>query len=488
MFRKFLAVWLIFWGTFSLLVPGRLARAHSSIQPDASAIDAYLRGQVTANRLPGLAVAIVQGERVIFSQGYGEAAPGRPVTPQTQFYLGSVSKSFTALAALQLVEQGKLELDAPVQKYLPWFRAADPQASAQITVRHLLNHTSGLSEKGDPNAAAFTGSLEAQGRLLQGARLTAPVGSQFQYYNQNYRLVGLLIETASGQPYADYLREHVFIPLGMAHTTADPAEAADLAQGYSRFFGFAQPRPQPFIPGALPSGYIISSAEDMAKYLLAQIHNRRADGTPLLSPQALAEMRTPPAGIESEYGMGWLVMENGNTLAHGGALDHFQSFMALGLKEESGFVLLFNQNSMENMLFENNAIRAGVLLLLQGKKVTPLSFGWIGWLLAGLAGADLLNHLRLYRGLRRWKQQAARRPRLWVGARIVAGILLPGAVFLGLPPLAHAIQGGAPNWAEPLKLMPDVTLWLLLGMGLTLGRNILYAVLFTRSHIQGEIQ
>ena len=95
---------------------------------------------------PGLALAIVQGDQVAYVHGYGQAAPGgRPVTPQTPFMIGSMAKSFTALAIMQLVEAGKVELDAPVQTYLPWFRVADPQASAQITVRQLLNQNSGFS-------------------------------------------------------------------------------------------------------------------------------------------------------------------------------------------------------------------------------------------------------------------------------------------------------------------------------------------------------
>ena len=97
-------------------------------------------------RLPGLALAIVQNDQVIYQHGFGKANPlGRPVTPQTPFILGSLSKSFTALAILQLVEAGQIDLDAPVQRYLPWFHLADPDASARITIRHLLIHTSGIS-------------------------------------------------------------------------------------------------------------------------------------------------------------------------------------------------------------------------------------------------------------------------------------------------------------------------------------------------------
>ncbi len=223
---------------FSPLLPSFSSSAKTDRALDLQVVDSFLQEEVKANRIPGVAVAIVQDDQIIFSKGYGEAFAGKPVTPQTQFYLGSVSKGFTALAIMQLVEQGKLKLDAPVQKYLSWFQVADPNASSKITVRHLLNHTSGLSEAGDPNAGAYTSNLEEQARLLKSVHPTSAVGSQFVYYNQNYRLLGLLIEQVSGESYGDYIRNHIFEPLGMLDSVADPADATNLASGYSRLFGF----------------------------------------------------------------------------------------------------------------------------------------------------------------------------------------------------------------------------------------------------------
>ena len=112
-----------------------------------AAIDAYMKERMQALKIPGAALAIVQGDQIEYSQGYGVAdSTGRAVTPQTPFLLGSLSKSFTALAIMQLAEDNKLELDAPVQKYLPWFQIADKKASSEITVRQLINQTSGFSE------------------------------------------------------------------------------------------------------------------------------------------------------------------------------------------------------------------------------------------------------------------------------------------------------------------------------------------------------
>ena len=110
------------------------------------AIDAYVEEQMHRLKIPGASLAIVEGGEIVHLRGFGRARPGGEApTPQTPFVLGSTTKSFTALAVMQLVEAGKIELDAPVQRYLPWFRVADPEASAQITVRHLLNQTSGMS-------------------------------------------------------------------------------------------------------------------------------------------------------------------------------------------------------------------------------------------------------------------------------------------------------------------------------------------------------
>jgi CubicO group peptidase (beta-lactamase class C family) len=114
---------------------------------DCKAIDGYLTARLRAARIPGFALGIVKGDQIVYLKGYGRAdSSGRPVTPQTPFLIGSITKSFTALAVMQLVEAGKVELDAPVQRYLHWFRVADPQASTLITVRHLLNQTSGLPQ------------------------------------------------------------------------------------------------------------------------------------------------------------------------------------------------------------------------------------------------------------------------------------------------------------------------------------------------------
>lgn len=224
------------------------------------------------NRVPGLAVAIIRDDEVLHLKGYGTAGDGRPMTPQTQFYTASLSKSFTALAVMQLVEEGKIELDEPVQTYLPDFTTQDPEAAARVTVRHLLNQTSGLSDAGFP---AYTlpqpASIEERVESLRDARPVSEPGKEFHYFNPNYEVLARVVETVSGEPFTDYLQTQVFSPLQMSDTTSvvttsETSRAATrLAQGHILAFGVPIPREE--LEGYLGgSGGVISTAEDMANY------------------------------------------------------------------------------------------------------------------------------------------------------------------------------------------------------------------------------
>ena len=155
-------------------------------ETDFAAVDAYVTEQMNNLGIPGMALGIVRGGQITHVQGFGVAdSSGRAVTPQTPFYIGSVTKSFTALAVMQLVEAGKIDLDAPVQTYLPWFELADKEASAKITVRNLLNQTTGISEKDGNRVWSTQQALEEYVRRLGTIQLTQPVGTTFQYSNTN---------------------------------------------------------------------------------------------------------------------------------------------------------------------------------------------------------------------------------------------------------------------------------------------------------------
>jgi CubicO group peptidase (beta-lactamase class C family) len=171
-------------------------------------LDGYLTDHMARLKIPGAAVGIVRGDQVILLKGYGTADAGRtqPVTPQTPFYLASVSKSFTARGIMQLVEAGKLELDTPVREILPWFQGQGAGAET-MTVRHLLHQTSGLSERGgysrnlEPDGLT---ALETSIRHLADDTLQRVPGTDYEYSNTNFDVLGLIIETVSGQAYGEW--------------------------------------------------------------------------------------------------------------------------------------------------------------------------------------------------------------------------------------------------------------------------------------------
>jgi CubicO group peptidase (beta-lactamase class C family) len=456
-----------------VLVPRLPVKADAPL--DTAVLDAYLIKQVRENRIPGLAAAVVQGGRLVFLKGYG-------VDPQAQFLLGSTTKSFTALALMQLVEAGKLDLDAPVQNYLPWFRVADPQASARITLRHLLNQTSGLSAPLDPSAGRFYPTLEDQVRALSDARLNAEPGASYQYFNQNYRVLGLLIEKASGQTYADYLRSHIFEPLGMASTVADPADAPRMAPGYTQVFSFPVRFYQPFHADALPSGYLISTAGDSARYLTALMNGGELDGRRVISPASLEAMFSPPAGVKSTYGMGWMALDDpeigGKAYYHAGGLECFASQFLMLPGRDLGLVLLYNQNSLFPMLTEQEQILQGAAQALVGE--TPAQGGtvWPGLALLGVALLDLLNHVRLFAGL---KRLAGARRAVWVWLRVIAlELAFPIALLLFAPTLIASALGETGGWVDFFSVLPDLCGWMLVGSCLALLRGLIGLAILVR--------
>lgn len=353
----------------ALLVLRQPARAElppaEAFQP---ALDQFIAEQMHSLRIPGLALAVVRGGEVLALRGYGAAdETGRLVTPQTPFLAASLSKPVTALGVMRLVEAGKLELDAPVQDYLPWFQTADTTASAQITVRHLLHHASGFSEQEgslrDLESDRGAEALETSLRRLSKSKLNAAPGEQFEYSNTNYDLLGMLIQTVSGKPYAAYIQEQIFAPLGMAHshTSLEAARLDGLASGYIDLFGLTLPydRWMPYSETVLPSAGLFLSAADLARFLALHLdQGRLPDGTQLLSPAGMAQLHAPgiQIGENVHYAMGWTQFPFPQlapvgtpadaaplALSHGGEWTNYKALLVLVPEHELGVAMLVNK-------------------------------------------------------------------------------------------------------------------------------------------------
>lgn len=314
-----------------------LPAAPQSTGLDVARIDTFVREQVQRHGLPGLALVLVDGDQIVYMDGYGKADQrGRAITPQTPFVLASASKPLTALAIMQLVEAGKVALDAPVQRYIPEFRMADPVASRQITVRHLLQHTSGIPEAGCQSNRFGAKTLADFVAALQTIELAAPVGARHFYCSGNYNLLGYLIERVAGQSYADYMQAHVFAPLAMRHSFTDEqaAQQAGLAQGYHWLFGVTVPTDYAYDGAQMPSGFLIASAEDMAHFLIAQLNGGRFDAASVLSAQGIAAMQAPGVAVgesQDTYGLGWRTTMLGGVpvIAHPGDHPNFHTLIFL---------------------------------------------------------------------------------------------------------------------------------------------------------------
>lgn len=296
--------------------PAAVVPSPEAAIPDGAlgAVDDFLRKQMAELGLPGAAVVVLNDGKQVHSAAFGRADDsGRPMSTDTPVLLASTTKSLTAVAVLQQVEAGRLRLDEPVQTYLPWFALRDARSS-EITVRHLLNQSSGMASRD----TAFEGSfaqgpeaLEEGVRALSRAPLAGVPGDAFGYANANFNLLGLLVQTVSGQPFGEYMREHVFRPLGMGHShpTRAAARADGAASGYSRWFGsFWLQTEVPAPSTGMPSSTMYSSANDLGRELTMLLGEGAIPGGPrLLQPDSVRTMLTPAVRIDGSktYAMGW---------------------------------------------------------------------------------------------------------------------------------------------------------------------------------------
>ena len=440
------------------------------INPDAlKRVEQYIAATRYQLGIPGLVVAIVQGHKVVYQRGLGHTVPRRSVTPQTPFVLGSLSKSFTALAIMQLAESGKLDLDTPVQQYLPWFTLRDRVASAHITLLHLLTHTSGLPRAAGREHLLGTGFHTAQHAVyeLQYIRLVHPVGSVFEYSNLNYLILGVIIETVSQEPYKRYIQHHIYQPLHMQHSyTSSVAAASDheMASGYQWWFGVPRVAPAPYVSTAIASAFLISCAEDMGRYLLAYLDAGASNGS-LLSPQSFAQMfkqQVPIPGKDASYGLGWRIEHLGNEpiLRHGGEVSNYRADMVLVPRHKLGVVVLANCNNGMVAQLGLDQIALPIVRLLLGQPLSRKMLTFRGFyalvdiLVVVLSLLQVGSLVQLLRSLRH--------PRL--STRVEIGSLL--ALFgemIGSVILLWRI----PRWADMpwrgLRLyVPDVARWIVM--------------------------
>lgn len=313
-------------------------------------LTALIPAEMEMRGVPGVAVAVVHEGEFTWAAGFGAAdtASGAPVTPDTVFKVASISKAVTAWAALQLVEAGKLELDAPVEDYLTrWQFPLTRQKTSEVTIRRLLSHTAGLGTEGYAGFAPGTAvpGVEAllNGEGGQKVSLTFPPGSRFSYSGGGYTVLQLALEETTGQPFADWMRATVLEPLGMADSTF--AWTSDTATPYNRQ-GEALPNN---VQVDLAAGGLYTTASDLARFVAVLSDPGAPTG---LTDEHLQQMLSPADSTRGAYGLGVFIAsgtDEQQVAWHDGIQRGWRTLFAVIPGTGEGLVILTNSDTGDQL-------------------------------------------------------------------------------------------------------------------------------------------
>jgi CubicO group peptidase (beta-lactamase class C family) len=445
---------------FISALPSAAAQDRSKTEIVAE-IDDYVKKNMEANHISGASLAITYGEDVFYTQGYGAYSDGRKITATTSFPIASLSKSMTALAILQLADKGLIDLDAPYVSYFPDISPADNRVN-RITVRNLLNQTSGLNDKVNPDmtkSAQFQ-SLQEIKKSLDLIKLANDPGETYNYHNPNYQYLALLVEQISGQRFSEYLHDHIFAPLRMndtfsVSTTQQINENPAIPQGHYLLLGnpISTAEPLWFIDG--PFG-VISTAEDMAKWMRAQYDPR------LLSLNLMEQYHAP--GQRAPYGMGWLASNDndwGRTISHSGIFWTYKAEETIYLDKQLGITMMFDTGI--NAFVDYSAFVRGITQIMDGGKaeISAINSRSMEMAMILLMTITILwgghSFYRLKKNMNRLT--AFRRKLIFASVRTLLTVL----VLLFLSPILSSIGGGRViPWNGIWMTMPSLILWLVI--------------------------
>jgi len=349
-----------------------LPAAPASAQPDRyAAIDRYVQERMKATRVPGLSYAVVGADGPVHRRSWGADGRGEPVTADTPFLWGSVAKPVAATGAMALVRSGRLGLDDRVVDHVPRFRFGGEEHAGKVTVRHLLNQTSGLPEStvfevADCLDAACPRPAERLG-ALDGVAPIGPPGTAYAYTSANYLVLAAVVEAVTGRPYAEHLRRDVLEPAGMdgAITDAASARKRGLPPGHQLLWGFPAAVADGFDDHGASYGYLGGDLNDLAAFASFHLRSgRTADGDTVLTPESVRLMRQEgrlqPVGAGTGYGLGWRVggldAPLDKAVWHTGATFGYSAMLFL-LPEQN--VALVLQQNLHGVLHDGAVMQVG---------------------------------------------------------------------------------------------------------------------------------
>ena len=438
---------------------------------ELDAAEAYLRTYRARIKAPGMAYAVVRGDRILRQGTWGVDGDGRTMTARTPFVLGSTSKSFTALAVMQLVRAGRVDLDAAARAYLPWLRLGEERTARTVTVRQLLTHTSGLpavssttlTDRYDNRPGGLARSVRDLAALRPTGGRNHTGGRDYRYSDANYMILGALVEHVTGETFGAYLRRHVLDPLAMTHSaaTADEARTAGVPAGHRYYLGRAQRHAAPFDTAGVPYGFLAAGLDDLTHYAIAQLNGGRYRGSQVLDAEGVEQLHTGTADTGyGTYAFGWqdTTLSGVGTRAvwHAGAAPNYFSHLVLLPESDLAVVVLTNVYG----LAMDEPLTAGafnVARILHGAPPAAAAADPLfGWVLAGLLGvAALLCGLLLWSLVAVCRRRGPRRrivaaTAAWIGgcglAATAAAWAVPTVWGAGLakvqlwaPDIGHAI-------------------------------------------------
>ena len=319
--------------------------------------------------IPGLSMAIVKDGEVIYAKGLGYKNFDKkiPVTPDTQFAIGSATKAFTGLSVLMSQDEGKLSLDDNPKKYLPYFKINDAETDKNIKIRDILSHSSGLNRT---DLAWISGKLNREEviKVAGEAKPTAKLGEKFQYQNVMFVAAGEIVSKVQKEPWEKFVEDRIFKPLGMTNSDLSVSamqKTKDFSLGYDYNSDTKETRnlPTRALEVIAPAGAINSSANDMAKWVKFILNGGEINGRRLISERGFDEWTKPQMKIsgDTSYGLGWFLQtwNNLKVVQHGGNIDGFNSLVAMIPEKKLGFVMLTNVSNsslppeMMSVVWEN---------------------------------------------------------------------------------------------------------------------------------------
>jgi len=399
----------------ALCFPPAGAAATARAEPAAD-IDAVVRDALKAWGVPGVAVAVVRGDQVVYLKGHGlrEIGTDRRVTPDTVFPLASCTKGFTTALLAMLVDEGRLRWDDPVRKHLDWFHLADSLADRDVTLRDLVTHRTGLRGH-DLLWYRSPWTPEEAVRRAGLLPLDRPFRTAFQYQSTMFTAAGLAVSAAAERPWHVFVKERLLDPLGMSatvFTSTDAEKSADRAAGHRvNELGNVVTLPTAAMTTPDAAWTVHSTARDLAQWVRFHLGDGRAGGKRLVSRRNLEETHTPqmavpllgverethPETVQLSYAMAWVVQDyRGEKLvSHAGALDGIRAHLTLVPRRRLGVVVLANMQGTRMNLALSNAI------------------------VDHLLSAPQTDWNRLYLGLRdREAEKAAERAKAWRASQV----------------------------------------------------------------------